>query len=175
MWRLLPLLICISFPIFADNHLYSVLSESSVTQPLTIMQKVEQKGLGTIIEFKTQMDEELDEPFYHVAVVEPYQEVKTLLVFNANTAELVAQSQLSLSSEDIPKLNAVLFMKVKRMSFSGVFRRLVNTQVVYLKSAKVDSDLGVNYLQLELVDPQGETVLAFNFNSQRPLPILKWH
>lgn len=175
MLRLLSLLLMISFPTLASSDLLSVLSAGDYRDPLVVMQKAEQTRDGALTEFRTVYDDESGAVFYHLAVIAPHKEIKTLLVFNAETAEIVAETREAFSSSDITRLNAVLFMRTKRISFSGAFKQLLKGRQVYLRNAKIDSDLGINYLQVELVDPQGDHILALDFDSQKLLPILKWH
>lgn len=164
-----------SFSAVAASDLYSMLSVDEYVPPLSVIHKAEQRGIGTVTEFRTVYFDESEQIFYHLAVIAPHKEVKTLLVFNARTAQLVAETQEKFSSDDVTRLNAVLFMRVKRISFSSAFKQLTQERKVFLKRANVESDLGINYLQIELVDPQGERTLALDFDSQKLLPILKWH
>ena len=175
MLRLIPLLLCISFSAFSAPDFFTILSAQHYVDPLPLMQQVEQRNIGLITEFSTTFDDESAEAIYKISVIAPYKEVKTLLVFNAKTAKLINETSMPFSSDDVGKLNAVVFMKINSISFSSALKQLISQRVVYLKRVKVDSDLGINYLQVELSDPQGNHVLAFDFDHQKPLPILKWH
>lgn len=60
------------------------------------------------------------------------------------------------------------------MKFSELVTLAIKNQQGYLTQAELDHDLSISYLELKLLNQDSRNTIAFDIETLRPLPLLKW-
>ncbi|MCL1098890.1 hypothetical protein [Shewanella gelidii] len=158
----------------AMSNVLPKISEQQLPSPIKVMQQVELLHVGIISRFHLERNSQGDLS-YRIDVIESQEHQVTHFSYSINNGLLINEGVNDLSSYEVEKLNAVLFLKVNRLSFSNMVKSATTESRGHILEAKLEHDLGVNYLSVELVDAQGKHMVAFDLDEQRPMPVLKWH
>lgn len=172
MSRLLFGLMLISGVAFADSDLWQHLSQAQHVAPIKLMQDVERQFPGVIAEFNTELDQ--GELKYEIDVINPRDNSVTELVYRARDGRLLHRQTEKLTSEDKNELQAATKILEHNQTFSQLITQAVQAHQAFVVEAQLDRDLGINYLELELLNAEGKVKLAFDIDQQKPLPLLTW-
>ncbi|MGI2260952.1 hypothetical protein [Shewanella sp. GXUN23E] len=172
MSRLLLGLVLISGVAFADTDLWQYLSQTQHVEPIKLMQDVERQFPGVIAEFNTELDK--GELKYEIEVINPRDKSLTELVYRASDGSLLHRQTEKLKSEDKNDLEAAAKILEHNQTFSQLIIQAMQTRQAVVVDAQLDRDLGINYLEVELLNADGRVKLAFDIDQQKPLPLLTW-
>ncbi len=172
MSRLLLGLMLISGVAFAESDLWQHLSQVQHVAPIKLMQDVERQFPGVIAEFSTELDDGV--LTYEIDVINPKDKSMTELVYRARDGQLLRRQTGNLTSEDKNELQAAAKILEHNQTFSQLINQAMRTHQAFVVEAQLDRDLGINYLELELLNADGKVKLAFDIDQQKPLPLLTW-
>ncbi|WP_076414020.1 PepSY domain-containing protein [Shewanella sp. UCD-KL12] len=162
----------ISAAAWAEDSIMTLLSDESNLTPQAFLQQVETEYPGTVAEFE--IDVENGELIYELSIIDTQLKTITEFEFRAKDGRLVKQQVESLEADDRDELIAVNLMEDKSLSFSSLVNKAMSARQAYILEAQLDHDLGISYLELKLIDENGKSKIAFDIESLRPLPLLKW-
>ncbi|MCF1427716.1 MAG: hypothetical protein LPD71_10425 [Shewanella sp.] len=172
MSRILLGLVLISGVAFADTGLWQYLSQAKRVEPIKLMQDVESQFPGVIAEFNTEQDK--GELKYQIGIINPKDNSFTELVYRASDGCLLRRQTEKLKSEDKNDLAAAAKILKHNQTFSQLIMQAIQTHQAVVVYAQLERDLGINYLEVELLDADGMVKLAFDIDQQKPLPLLTW-
>lgn len=172
MARWLLGLLLVSGLVHAQSDLWQLTSQTKHVEPISLMQNVEQRFPGVIVQFDVKnKDHKL---IYEIEILSPADGTVTKLHIAAIDGALVGKKTKKLAPENNNELSAVLKILQHKQTFSQVVQQAVANDKAFLVEAKLDRDLGINYLELELLNADGNQRLAFDIDQQQPLPLLTW-
>uniref|UniRef100_UPI0040474913 hypothetical protein n=1 Tax=Shewanella sp. TaxID=50422 RepID=UPI0040474913 len=94
--------------------------------------------------------------------------------YRALDGVLLKEKSSDYSTDDIGLLNAAKVLQAKHMTFSALVALAIENQQGYLTQAELDHDLSISYLELKLLNQDSKNTIAFDIETLRPLPLLKW-
>lgn len=162
-----------SAALWADSSIIALLSDEENLTPQALFLQVERDYPGTICDFG--IDIENGELIYELSIIDPSAETITEFEFKAKDGRLVKQQVEALEGNDFDELVAVNLMNGKSISFSTLVEKAMVNKQAFILEAQLDHDLGISYLELKLIDVNGKSKIAFDIQSLRPLPLLKWN
>ncbi len=162
----------VSAAAWAEGSIIALLSDEGNLTPQAFLQQVETKYPGMISEFE--IDIENGELIYELSMIDTQVKTITEFEFKAKDGQLVKQQVESLEADDRDELIAVNLMEDKPLLFSELVNKAMSGRQAYILEAQLDHDLGISYLELKLIDENGKSKIAFDIESLRPLPLLKW-
>lgn len=161
-----------SAAVLAETSILALLSDEGNITPQSLFLQVERDYPGTLSDFE--IDVENGELIYELSIIDPKAETITEFEFKAKDGRLVRQQVEVLETDDRDELIAVNLMNDKSLAFSTLVEKAMENKQAYILEAQLDHDLGISYLELKLIDANGKSKLAFDIESLRPLPLLKW-
>ena len=157
---------------WAEQSVLELLSDEQNLSPQELILKVEKEYSGVICDFE--IDVENGELIYEVSVIDAERETVTEFEFKAKGGGLLNQKVERLEVADKYGLKAVILIEKMGQTFYSLVNNAMHDRNGYIVGAKIDHDLGISYLEIKLVDAAGKRKLAFDIESQRPLPLLTW-
>ncbi|ABV89421.1 PepSY domain-containing protein [Shewanella pealeana] len=172
MARWLIGLLLVSGSSFASQGLYSLLSTGNYPMPAEMMQQLEQQHEGVISEFEA--DIENGELIYEFKMIDPQAKTITEYEYRAIDGSLKEREVSRLKNDDKDELSGVLMLQQNGHSLSEMLTLVNQESSGYIVKAEVDNDLGISYIELEILDIDGKRQLAFDIENKQLLPLLKW-
>ncbi|MCL1124394.1 hypothetical protein [Shewanella surugensis] len=172
MARWLVGLILFSGAVAAEPELYLLLSQTENQPVMVVIRKLENLHLGEISGFDVEQKE--GELVYDFRIINASANKILTYSYRASDGKLLAQDSYFFNRKEKSELVAVLALKSIQMTFSELVQKASKNNQGYLIKASIDNALGINYLELEFLTQEGQHQLAYNINSQRLLPLLKW-
>ncbi len=172
MARWLIGLLLVSGSSFAGQGLYSFMSSGNYPLPTALMQQLEQQHEGVISEFEA--DIEQGELIYEFKMIDPQAKTITEYEYRAIDGSLKEREVGRLKSDDKDELSGVLMLQKIGLSLSDMLALVAKEDAGHIIKAEVDNDLGISYIELEILDIDGKRKLAFDIENKQLLPLLKW-
>ncbi|MGS0681113.1 PepSY domain-containing protein [Shewanella sp. 125m-7] len=172
MARWLIGLLLVSGSSFAGQGLYSLMSTGNYPLPTEIMQKLEQQHEGVISEFEA--DIENGELVYEFKIIDAQANTITEYEYRAIDGSLKEREVGRIKKDDSDELAGVLMLQQNGLSLSDMLTLVGKETSGYIVKAEVDNDLGISYIELEILDIEGKRQLAFDIENKQLLPLLKW-
>ncbi|MGB0893897.1 MAG: hypothetical protein ACPGUD_05765 [Parashewanella sp.] len=157
----------------AYGNLFATLTSRPFQDPMDAIRLVEKTQPGVISSFNTEVQQ--GDIYYIFYVVNQRDNTCVQLEYAALTGKLIQQNVSILNSSQHPELAAIKFISKNKLLFSELVELAKKQDSVHLLRAELDHDLGISYLELELIDNNGQHRSAFNVETLRPLPLLKWY
>ncbi|MCL1049814.1 hypothetical protein L2755_09295 [Shewanella abyssi] len=172
MARWLVGLLLVSGSAFASQGLYPLMSTGDYPSPIEMMQKLEQQHPGVISEFEANLD--AGELIYEFKMIDP--QAKTIIEYEYRAIDgALKQREIErLKNDDKDELAGIMMLQQSGLTFSEMLTIVCKDSAGHLVKAEVDNDLGISYIELELLDVDGKKKLAFNMENKQLLPLLKW-
>lgn len=172
MARWLVGLLLVSGSAFAGQGLYPLMSTGDYPSPIEMMQKLEQLHPGVISEFEAELKN--GELVYEFKVIDP--EAKTKIEYEYRTLDgsLNEREVERLKNGDNDELAGIMMLKENGITFSEMLTIVCKDSGGHLVKAEVDNDLGISYIELEILEVDGKRKLAFDMENKQLLPLLKW-
>lgn len=165
-------LLLFSGSVMAEPEMYLLLSQSENQPVMLVMRQLEKLHLGDISGLNVeQQDGEL---VYDFRIINSNNNEVLNYSYRASDGRLLSKDAYFFNRKEKSELLAVLALKGTRMTFSELVQKASKNNKGYLIKASIDHALGINYLELEFLTQEGQQQLAYNINSQRLLPLLKW-
>ncbi|WP_028766735.1 PepSY domain-containing protein [Shewanella fidelis] len=172
MARWLIGLLLVSGSSFAGQGLYSYIATGDYPMPIETMLQLESKHQGVISEFEAEIED--GELVYEFKMIDPQANTITEYEFRAIDGSLIEREVGRLKKDDNDELTGVLMLQQNGLSLSDMLT-LVNQETDgHIVKAEVDTDLGISYIELEILDVDGKRKLAFDIENKQLLPLLKW-
>lgn len=172
MARWLVGLILFSGTVAAEPELYLLLSQTDNQPVAVVMRELENLHLGEISGFDVEQKEGV--LVYDFRIINSSANKILNYSYRASDGKLLKRDSYFFNRKDKSELVAVLALQNVQMTFSELVQKASNNNKGYLIKASIDNALGINYLELEFLTQEGQHQLAYNINSQRLLPLLKW-
>ncbi|GIU20688.1 hypothetical protein [Shewanella sp. MBTL60-007] len=172
MARWLVGLLLVSGSAFAGQGLYSMISSGNYPLPTEMMQQLEQMNDGVISEFEA--DIENGELIYEFKMIDPQAKTITEYEYRAIDGSLKEREVGRLKGDDKDELAGVLVLQQNGLSLSEMLTLVNEENSGHIVKAEVDNDLGISYIELEILDVDGKHQLAFDIENKQLLPLLKW-
>ena len=172
MVRLL-LAICF-FPcaVMATPSMRTLLNNGDFVMPIVVMKQLEQQDQGTICDFDVDVEDGV--LVYKISMVNIEAHRMSKYEYRALDGEQLNEKSAAYASDDIGQVNAVKVLQAKHMTFSALVALAIENQKGYLTRAELDHDLSISYLELKLLNQDSRSTIAFDIETLRPLPLLKW-
>lgn len=161
---------------YASPTMYTFLSKGQNYSPLDVMQVLE-KDYPKMIITEFELDVKNSQVRYEFDMIDLDDNTTTEFYMSAETGRILEQKVEKLEADDYEEVTAAKILRKKQMKFSELVTLALKdgTSFAYLTDAQLDHDLGISYLELEVVNEQHRTKLAFDIQNLRPLPMLKWN
>ncbi|WP_299489774.1 hypothetical protein [uncultured Shewanella sp.] len=172
MARWLIGLILFSGSVVAEPGLYLLLSQTDNQPVMLVMRKLENLHLGEISGFDVEHKE--GELVYDFRIINTTTNEILNYSYRASDGKLLLHNASFFKKKEKSELLAVMALKSVGMTFVELVQKASKNNKGYLIKASIDNALGINYLELEFLTQEGQHQLAYNINSQRLLPLLKW-
>mgnify|MGYP000214789530 CR=1 FL=1 len=172
MARWLVGLLLVSGSAFAGQGLYPLMSTEEYPSPIEMMQKLEQQYPGVISEFEAELDN--GELIYEFKIIDP--EAKTVVEYEYRTiaGNIIKGDVERLNKGNSDELAGITMLQESGLTFSEMLTIVCEDSGGHLVKAEVDNDLGISYIELEILDVEGKRKLAFDMENKQLLPLLKW-
>ncbi|WP_298774991.1 hypothetical protein [uncultured Shewanella sp.] len=165
-------LLLFSGNVVAEPDLYLLLNQADNQPAMFVMRKLENSHLGDISSFD--VEHKAGELVYVFRIINAKTNEVLNYSYRASDGELLSQEASFFNQKEKSEVLAMLALKSVHMTFSELVQKASKNNKGYLIKASVDNALGINYLELEFLTQEGQHQLAYNINSQRLLPLLKW-
>ncbi|MCL1138279.1 PepSY domain-containing protein [Shewanella pneumatophori] len=172
MARWLIGLLLVSGSSFAGQGLYSMISAGNYPLPTTTMLQLESAHEGVISEFEAEIEN--GELVYEFKMIDPQAKTITEYEYRAIDGSLIEREVGRLKKDDNDELAGVLMLQQNGLSLSDMLTLVSQESDGYIVKAEVDNDLGISYIELEILDIDGKRKLAFDIENKQLLPLLKW-
>ena len=172
MARWLIGLLLVSGSSFAGQGLYSLMTTGEYPLPIAMMQQLEQQHEGVISEFEA--DIENGELIYEFKMIDPQAKTITEYEYRAIDGSLKEREVERLDKDDKDELSGVMMLEQNGLSLSEMLTLVAEESEGHIIKAEVDNDLGISYIELEILDIDGKRKLAFDIENKQLLPLLKW-
>lgn len=172
MARLLLGLLLFSGVAFASPSLWDALSQKQHIAPISLMKKIETDYPGIISDFSVELNG--NQLIYQIEVINPQNKQLTELSVNSENGSVINKKYKTIEDDDTDKLTAATQIKARNLTFSKIVQEAMENHSAQLIEAELDRDLGINYLELELLNSKGKYKLAFDVDQRKPLPLLTW-
>ncbi|MBY5993369.1 PepSY domain-containing protein [Ferrimonas balearica] len=168
----LPLFL-LAFPGWAASELYLQLEKNPSPAPLTILKQVERDygHQGQVIEFELEL--EAGAITYEVSLAAP-ERGQTLELKLDRTGGLLEKEWESDELDDESERVALRALRNRPGRFADLVALAIAGQEGFLLEAQLDHNIGISYLEVELLTPQGKRKLALDLDTGERLPILQW-
>jgi uncharacterized membrane protein YkoI len=152
--------------------LYPLMSTGDYPSPIEMMQKLEQQHSGIISEFEAEL--EGGELIYEFKMIDP--QAKTIIEYEYRTIDgtFKERDTKRLQKDDKDELAGIMMLQQSGLTFSEMLTIVCKDSIGHLVKAEVDNDLGISYIELEILDVDGKVKLAFDMENKQLLPLLKW-
>ncbi|MBV7316089.1 PepSY domain-containing protein [Shewanella sp. NIFS-20-20] len=164
------LLQVMSFSAFAQPQLMTSLQNSNLYSPMSILDKVTKLSPGIVSEFDTRLDGE--RLVYLVEVVDTKDKSHTEYIVNAESGAVLRVFKSKLQAKDMAEYRAANSLVAKEHDMQHFLKQAINNQPGRLIQAKLDNDLGINYLEFTILDGSKAHTQAFNIDRMQPIPLL---
>ncbi|BAJ04211.1 PepSY domain-containing protein [Shewanella violacea] len=158
---------------WAEESVLDLLSDEGNLTPQVFLVQVEQDYPGIITEFEIEVEN--GELIYDVSMIDTSAKTITEFEFRAKDGSLVNQQVAKLEADDRDELIAVNLMEDKSLTFCFLVNKAMKGKQAFILEAQLDHDLGISYLELKLINRDGKSKLAFDIETLRHLPLLKWN
>ncbi|WOT05335.1 hypothetical protein [Shewanella youngdeokensis] len=172
MARWLVGLLLVSGSAFASQGMYSLMSTGDFLSPIEMVKKLEQLHPGVISEFEAELDD--GELIYEFKIINPDENTISEYEYRATDGSLKSRDIAPLRHRNQDELAGTLMLQQSGLSFSEMLTIICKDRSGHIVKAEIDSDLGISYIELEILDVDGKTKLAFDMESKQLLPLLKW-
>jgi uncharacterized membrane protein YkoI len=172
MVRLLLAICFLPCAVMATPSMHSLLINGEFLKPITVMEQLEQQAKGTICDFDVDVEEGL--LVYKISMVNINTHQISKYQYRALDGQLLTEKSSTYASDDIGQVNAAKMLQDKHMKFSELVTLAIENQQGYLTQAELDHDLSISYLELKLLNQDSRNTIAFDIETLRPLPLLKW-
>ncbi|MGS0674131.1 PepSY domain-containing protein [Shewanella sp. 0m-4] len=172
MARWLIGLLLVSGSSFAGQGLYSLLSTGDYPSPTEMVQKLEQQHVGVISEFEANIEH--GELVYEFKMIDQQANTITEYEYRAIDGSLKEREVGRIKKDDNDELAGVVMLQENGLSLSDMLTLVGKETSGYIVKAEVDNDLGISYIELEILDIDGKRQLAFDIENKQLLPLLKW-
>ncbi|MBO1898546.1 hypothetical protein HNW13_022640 [Shewanella sp. BF02_Schw] len=172
MVRLLLAICFLPCAVMATPSMHSLLINGDFLKPITVMEQLEQQDEGTICDFDVDVEEGL--LVYKISMVNVETHRINKYEYRALDGTLLTEKSSAYVSDDIGQVNAAKMLQAKHMKFSELVTLAIENQQGYLTQAELDHDLSISYLELKLLNQDSRNTIAFDIETLRPLPLLKW-
>ena len=135
-----------------------------------MLQDVENQFSGLATDITTK--QENDGIIYQVEMVDLVNNRIEKLYFDALSGQLLRKRTQDLTFVDTNKLQAVAKILERNQTLSNLLKKFTKSHAGIVLNARLDRDLGINYLELELLHVDGRIKLAFDLDQMQPLPLL---
>ena len=170
MFRLFFWLMLFSGSVLADSEILRLFSEEQHKNSLQMLQDVENQFSGLATDITTK--QENDGIIYQVEMVDLVNNRIEKLYFDALSGQLLRKRTQDLTFVDTNKLQAVAKILERNQTLSNLLKKFTKSHAGIVLNARLDRDLGINYLELELLHVDGRIKLAFDLDQMQPLPLL---
>ena len=133
---------------------------------------MEQRFPGVISDFSVGVDDA--QLVYQIEIINPKTKSLIELSILAKNGEIIKHEYEGLKEDDADKLIVTQHMEAKKLAFSTIVQKTMQNNSSQLIDAELDHDLGINYLELELLSDNGMHKFAFDVDQGKPLPLLTW-
>ncbi|MCL1056443.1 hypothetical protein L2729_00370 [Shewanella gelidimarina] len=172
MARWLVGLLLVSGSALAGQGLYPLMSTGDYPSPIEMMQKLELQHPGVISEFEAELDN--GELIYEFKMIDPQAKTITEYEYRAIDGSLKERDIGRLKNDDKDELAGIMMLQQSGLTFSEMLTLVCKDSTGHLVKAEVDNDLGISYIELEMLDAEGKRKLAFDMENKQLLPLLKW-
>ncbi|MCL1159142.1 hypothetical protein K8B83_02600 [Shewanella inventionis] len=172
MVRLLLAICFLPCAVMATPSMHTLLINGDFLKPIVVMKQLEQQDKGTICDFDVEVEEGL--LVYKISMVDVETRKMSKYQYRALDGVLLNEKTSVYSSDDIGPVNAAKMLQAKQMTFSALVALAIEDQQGYLTQAELDHDLSISYLELKLLNQDSKNTIAFDIETLRPLPLLKW-
>ncbi|NKF52522.1 hypothetical protein G3R49_18340 [Shewanella sp. WXL01] len=173
MVRLLLAICFIPFSSIAAPTIQSLLAESEVIAPAVVMQQIEQQHKkSTICGFGVEVEDQ--QLVYKVSMIDLATEQRSRFFVRASDGEVLEHTQERVVLDKIDQAHAVSMLQDKHIAFSKLVAMARKNHQGFLLQAELDHDLSISYLELKLLNQSRKSIVAFDIEKLRPLPLLKW-
>lgn len=172
MARWLVGLLLVSGSAFANQGLYSLMSTGDYPSPIEMMQKLEQEHSGLISEFEADLAN--GELIYEFKMIDPQAKTIIKYEYRAIDGSLKEREVGRLKKDDKDELAGIMVLHKSGLTFSEMLTMVCKESTGNVVKAEVDNDLGISYIELEILDADGKRKLAFDMENKQLLPLLKW-
>ncbi|MBE8167820.1 MAG: hypothetical protein HAW66_05605 [Shewanella sp.] len=159
--------------VFATPKTLSQITSNTFQDPMVTMRLVEKTQSGIISNFAIDIQD--NDVRYLFSLINPKTNTITQLEYRALDGRLIKQNVSLYTPGQHSKIAAIRFIFKNNLSFSELVELAIKNNSVHLLRAELDHDLGISYLELKLIDNNGQYRLAFDVEKLRPLPLLKWY
>ncbi len=169
----LPLILATTLPAQAASRLYEQLVNHDGPTPLQILKQVEQRyqKAGRIVEFELEVDNGV--LTYEVSLGRSDDNHFLELVLD-DQGRVLEQEQEPGDIDDESDLEALAALEEQNYRVSELVERAIGQQSGFLLEAQLEHNIGISYLEVELLTEQGKRKLAVDLATGEPLPILQW-
>ncbi|WP_133408400.1 hypothetical protein [Parashewanella tropica] len=169
---LLGLLLFSSAAMSAPN-VVTLLADENNQDPIKTMRQIERSEPGVISSFSVNLNKKKLQYIY--TLVNLRNGTVTHFEYRGTDGHLLKRYISTLVPKEHSELEAVRFIEKNKLLFSKLVDLAIDKSQVHLLKAELDHDLGISYLELELIDDNGPYRLAFDVETLRPLPLLRWY
>ncbi|MBY6187510.1 hypothetical protein KUV89_12840 [Marinobacter hydrocarbonoclasticus] len=167
------LIMATALPAQATSRLYQQLAGSDAPTPLEILKLVEQRYRheGRIVEFELEVEK--GALTYEISLARSNDDNFLELTLDAK-GKLLEKEREPGEMDDESDLEALAALEEQEWQVSQLVERAIGQQQGYLLEAQLEHNIGISYLEVELLTEQGKRKLAVDLSTGEPLPILQW-
>ncbi|ADN77921.1 conserved hypothetical protein [Ferrimonas balearica DSM 9799] len=169
----LPLMLASTLPAQAVPRLYEQLASNGPPTPLQILRQVEQhyQHEGRIVEFELEVEKGVIT--YEISLARSDDNNFLELTLDASGKVLDREREPG-EMDDESELEALAALEDQDWQVSQLVERAIGQQQGYLIEAQLEHNIGISYLEVELLTEKGKRKLAVDLATGEPLPILQW-
>ncbi|MBY5922744.1 PepSY domain-containing protein [Ferrimonas balearica] len=169
----LPLILAITLPAQASSRLYEQLVNNDAPTPLQILKQVEQRyqNEGRIVEFELEVERGV--LTYEVSLGQSDENSFLELTLDAY-GNVLERERESGEVDDESDLEALAALEEKNWKVSDLVEKAIGKHSGFLLEAQLEHNIGISYLEVELLTEKGKRKLAVDLATGEPLPILQW-